>query len=122
MHEAARMSFERLSKSAPWICLGSFVVIAATFLAYRKLYVLAVFMAPIAGVLMFISWAAYWRTEKEWLANLPLGIVIILSINTSAGGLLWGFPQSLAFAFLFMALPLVVLRRPLSRWLDRRAA
>jgi len=121
MNEATRMSFDRWSKSAPWLCLGSLVVIAVTFLVYRKLYVVAVFLAPIAGLLMFASSVAYLRTGKEWPESLFIIVAIMLSINVPEGGFFWAFPQNLAFEVLFMALPLIVLRRPISRWFDRKS-
>jgi hypothetical protein len=107
-------------RAAPWLCLGSIVVVTATLFVYCKLYVVAVFLASPFGLLSFASLFAYWRTGKEWLANLVSVFFIIISLNTSRAGLLWGLPQSLAFATFFMALPLVLFRKPMLRWLDRK--
>ena len=118
MQEDLRNSMARTLKLAPWLCVGSLAVIAATF-ASNKLYIVAAFGGPILGLLSFVLFLAYWRTGKEILVHFVTGIFILASINSASAGLLWGVPQSLAFVTLFMALPMLLLGQPITRWACR---
>ena len=108
----------RTLKIAPWLCLGSVIAIAATF-AHNKFYIVALFGAPIVGLLSFAMFLAYWRTGKDVFVHFVTGLFILASINSASAGLLWGVPQSLAFVTLFMALPMLLFNKPISRWVSR---
>ena len=109
-------SAAKFAKSAPWVCLISLAVIAATFI-YNKLYIVAVLLSPIVGLISFILFIAYWRTGKEWLINSIPIIFAITAVNAHQTSWLWGIPQSLAFVALFMALPMLLFRKQILRWL-----
>ena len=111
-------SATKISKASPWLCLVALAVIAATFL-YNKLYIVAVFLAPLMGLLAFAGLIAYWRTGKMWIISSVPVIFIIVAISASDAGLFWAVPQSFAFALLFMALPVLLFRKQILRWLAR---
>ena len=118
MQESPLDSATKISKASPWLCLAALAVIAATFL-YNKLYIVAVFLAPLMGLLAFAGLIAYWRTGKKWIISSVAVTFIIVSIQASDAGLLWGVPQSFAFTLLFMALPVLLFRKQILRWLAR---
>src|SRR5690606_42133925 len=104
------------AKASPWLCLLSLVVIAATFL-YNKLYVGALLLAPFMGLLAFAALVMYWRTGKVWASTSVAVIFFMISVTSSDAGLLWVVPLSLAFALLFMSLPLFLFQKRIFRWL-----
>ena len=114
-----RNSMIRTLKLAPWLCLVSLAIIAATF-AYNKFYIVALFGAPIVGLLSFAMFLAYWRTGKEALVQFVTVLFILVSINSARAGMLWGVPQSLAVVTLFMALPMLLFSKPITRWASRQ--
>ena len=118
VQESPLESATKISKASPWLCLAALAVIAATFL-YNKLYIVAVFLAPLMGLLAFAGLVAYWRTGKKWIISSVAVTFIIVSIQASDAGLLWGVPQSFAFTLLFMALPVLLFRKQILRWLAR---
>ena len=105
-------------KLAPWLCLGALLVIVATFM-YNKFYIVALFGAPIVGLLCFAMFLTHWRTGKDAFANFVAVLFIMVSISSAQGGLLWGVPQSLAVVTLFMTLPMLLFNKSISRWLSR---
>ena len=116
VQESPLNSARQTAKVSPWLCLLSLVAIAATFL-YNKLYIGAVLLAPFMGLLAFAALVVYWRTGKAWASTSVAAIFFTVSVTSSDAGLLWGVPQSLAFALLFMSLPLLLFQRHILRWL-----
>ena len=108
----------RTLKIAPWLSLGSAAIIAATF-AKNKFYIVALFGAPIVGLLSFVMFLAYWRTGKEAFVQFVTVLFILVSINSASAGLLWGVPQSLAIVTLFMALPMLLFHKLICSWASR---
>ena len=66
---------------------------------------MAVLHAPIFGLAALAFLLAYWRTGKAWLEATPF-VAILVGAMTAGGSLLWGYPQYLAVALLFMYVPL----------------
>ena len=108
-------------KLAPWLCLGSVVAIAATFL-HNSFYNVALFGAPIMGLFCLAMFLVHWRTGKAIYAYFVSFVTwpfFFFSANSAQPNLLWGSTQSLAVAVLFIALPMLLFKKPISRWLSR---
>ena len=121
MHEDSRNSMTRFMKLAPWLCFGSVLLIAATFL-HNNFYNMALFGAPIVGLFCFAMFLARWRTGKEIYAHFVSFVTwpfFFFSASSAQPSLLWGSTQSLAVAVLFIALPMLLFSKPISRWLSR---
>jgi hypothetical protein len=115
MNSPASHSPIRALQAAPWISVACFILIAATY-AYCKLYIVALFVAPLAGLAALAFQVAYWRSGKAWLSNMPF---VMLLLTVLDGGPLWAVLQSLSVALLFLCFPLWLFRQPISRYVTR---